>query len=127
MGDGRAGATIAELIPPSGPEIVPPIDRVTAFRGYSSVDTEVVPALIVPVGLFLQLHQDVVGQAARTETEPMVAESLGAELFLHHYQVVQGFLAPHSGGIQSSDAQIADAVGGTRHAALHSLLEIYIR
>jgi hypothetical protein len=60
----------------------------------------VVRALVVPVGLLLQLHQDVVGQAAGAEAEPVVAEPFGAELLLHHHQVVQGLLAG------------ADAAGG---------------
>src|SRR5436190_11086802 len=59
----------------------------------TSVEAEVVPALVVPVTLLRQLHEDVVRQTARTETEPVVAQPLLAEFLLHHHQVVQRLLA----------------------------------
>ncbi len=49
--------------------------------------------MIAPRGFLLQLHQDVVGQAARAETEPMVAEPFLTELLLHHHQIVKCLLA----------------------------------
>ena len=55
-----------------------------------SIHREIICSLVYSGGLFHQLHQHIIGQAAGSETEPVRVHPIPAEHFMQHHQVMQG-------------------------------------